>query len=43
MKIGKVKRVTVRPDVIPVKLPKRISIPAPPIFTPRPLISIPTK
>jgi hypothetical protein len=32
MKIGKVKKVIKRPDLIPVKLPKPKAIPAPDIF-----------
>jgi len=36
MKIGKVKKKTVKPDVIPVKLPKPLPIPAPDIFKPQP-------
>lgn len=35
MKIGKVKKITKRPDVIPVKLPKPKPIPAPDIFQPK--------
>lgn len=37
MKIGKVKRKVIKPDVIPVKLPKPVSIPAPDIFKPQPI------
>lgn len=35
MKIGKPKRKTTRPDVIPVILPKPQPIPAPDIFKPK--------
>ena len=36
MKIGKVTRKVIRPDVIPVKLPP-VKIPAPDIFKPQPV------
>ena len=35
MRIGKPKKVTKRPDVIPVTLPKPKPIPAPDIFKPK--------
>lgn len=36
MKIGKVKKKVVKPDVIPVKIPKAKPIPAPDVFKPKP-------
>lgn len=36
MRIGKVKRKVIKPDAIPVKLPKPQPIPAPDIFKPQP-------
>lgn len=35
MNIGKVKKVTIKPDVIPVKMPKPKPIPAPDIIAPK--------
>jgi hypothetical protein len=40
MRIGKVKRKIIKPDVIPVTLPKPASIPAPDVFTKKP-VSVP--
>ena len=40
MNIGKVKRKIIKPDIIPVQLPKPKPIPAPEIFKPKP-VSIP--
>lgn len=40
MKIGKVKRKVIKPDVIPVKMPKPQPIPAPDIFKSKP-VSVP--
>lgn len=36
MKIGKVKRKVIKPDVIPITMPKPAHIPAPDIFKPQP-------